>query len=204
VLTGSVLIVGVLAGEVEPMLRAGLGPALGADLRSPCCGAPLAPWGRGYRRYVRRGAEVGTLQVARAVCRRCRGTHALLPSFLVARRRDLVGTIGAACELAAAGAGHRPIALRLSVPATTARGWLRRLRARAGDLGARLWALAQALGALAARPPPAPAALAALCDALRVAHGAAAERLGEAGLVDRWSLAALASGGRLLSNTNRP
>jgi hypothetical protein len=45
-----------------------------------------------------------------------------------ARRADGIEVIGAAAELAMAGAGHRAAAL--GVPAATVRGWLRRLCAK--------------------------------------------------------------------------
>jgi len=52
--------------------------------------------------------------------------------------------IGAALLAAARGAGHRPIAARLGVPAASVRGWLRRFRTLAGRLGTRLLAFAAA------------------------------------------------------------
>src|SRR5205809_1081779 len=70
-----------------------------------------------------------------------------------------------------------------------------------GELrGSRLWWLAQELGALAPRAPPADRPLAALVRACEAAHGAAAWRLGQAGLPDRWVLLVVLAGEGLLSH----
>ena len=61
--------------------------------------------------------------------------HPHHPAVLVrAAPSDGIEVIGAAAGLAMAGAGHRPIAAALGVPAGTVRGWLRRLRSRAEPL----------------------------------------------------------------------
>ena len=63
---------------------------------------------------------------------------------------DALNAVAAAVDcarLAMAGHGHRPIAAALGVPAGTVRGWLRRLRARAGQLRA------HAIGELRRAPP---------------------------------------------------
>lgn len=52
----------------------------------------------------------------------------MLANWSLPRRRDTVEVIGAALTAHAAGAGHRPIARLLGVPASTVRGWLRRVR----------------------------------------------------------------------------
>ncbi len=56
-----------------------------------------------------------------------------------------------------AGAGHRPIAAALGVPAGTARGWLRRLRARAEPLRQHAIGELNRLGYYAPGPPSGPA-----------------------------------------------
>ena len=97
----------------------------------------LAPWGYGRERAVRlRGGRTTRLRPRRARCRSCRRTRILLPAWCAPRRADGIEVIGAAAGLAMAGAGHRPVAAALGVPAGTVRGWLRRLRARAGQLRA--------------------------------------------------------------------
>jgi hypothetical protein len=129
------------------------------------------------------------LRIGRTRCQgRCRKTHALLPSLVVPFRLDAACVIGAALELAAAGVGHRQVASRLSVPATTVRGWLRRARARAARASSRLWRFAQELGALAPRPPPDERPLAAFLRAVASAHAVASRRLGGEGLPDCFGL----------------
>jgi len=200
----SVLIVGVVAGEVEGMLAARVGPRPPAGARCPDCDGELRGCWAGYERWVRFSKRVERLRIGRSLCRGCGKTHALLPSFVVPRRLDAAPVIGAALELAAAGRGHRPLAARLSLPATTVRGWLRRARAQAALLASRLWRLAQELGALAPRAPPHDRPLAVLVRAVEAAHAAAARRLGEAGLPDRWGLLVAVVGEALLSHRSSP
>jgi hypothetical protein len=52
----------------------------------------------------------------------------------------------------AGGAGVRPAAVRAGMPYTTARGWLRRFRARAAELGVAFAAVAVELGGQAVTP----------------------------------------------------
>lgn len=203
-LTSSVLIVGVLAHEVEPMLARGVGPSRPAGAPCPSCGGELAGgcW-RGYERNLRLGDRVVRLWIARTRCLSCRRTHALLPSFCVPGRLDGAPSLTAALALAARGQGHRPIASRLGLPATTVRGWLRRLRQGALAHAARLEQVALAFGAPPARPPPT-TPLGALWRALGAARRAARARLGPAGLLDRAGLLVAVIGPVLLAHTNSP
>jgi Domain of unknown function (DUF6431) len=122
---GSVLSVGA---DVEQMLAAG-------ELVCPACGGGrLGPWGWCEPRVVRGLAGDRTVRPRRARCRDCEVTHALLPGFMVPRRRDDVHVIGAALTAYAGGDGHRVIARRLRRPTATVRGWLRRLAARADTI----------------------------------------------------------------------
>jgi hypothetical protein len=102
----------------------------------------------------------------------------LLGDDLLCRRSDEVAVIGSALIAHAAGAGHRPIADRLGVPASTVRGWLRRFRSRAGVIAAffTTWALALAPGS----DPPAPTAsvFADAVEAVGMATRAAVVRVG--------------------------
>jgi transposase-like protein len=165
----------------------------------PDCGQPMVFWS-GYQRYVRVG-RVWRVWVARARCRSCRVTHALLPSFLLLRRLDVVWVIGAALERVGAGAGLRPVAAGLGVPHTTVRDWWRRLGVRAPVLAAGLCALVVELGGLVDGLPGVPqcAALAALA-ALDARVG---QRLGAAAPAT-WPLAAIVSGGGWLGATTSP
>jgi hypothetical protein len=197
------VIVGVRESEVESALKDGVGPALPPGARCPACGGKLGRWGS-YRRWARRRSETKRLRIARTICRACGRTHALLPSFLYARRTDLAEMIFGALEMAAAGRGHRPAAAWAGVPEATARGWLRRGRQVAGARRAAFCALAFELGALPSRSPPPSGSLAALSEAIAVAHRAARDRFGASAPVSGAAFSAAASGGLLLANTNRP
>ena len=129
-------------------------------------GLAVASWGYGRERAVRlRGGRTARLRPRRARCRSCRRTRILLPSWCAPRRADGIEVIGAAAGLAMAGAGHRPIAAALGVPAATARGWLRRLRARARQLRAHGIGELNGLGFYPPGPPSKPAG-SPLSDAL--------------------------------------
>ena len=116
--------------------------AAAADLASgvlacPSCGAGrLRPWGRGRERVIRlRNGARARLSPRRGRCGSCAATHILLPSWMAARRADAVGVIAAAAVASALhGTGTARIGADLDVPAATVRGWLRRLRARAGAM----------------------------------------------------------------------
>ena len=163
----------------------------------PLCGAPTQRW-HGYRRHLRDERD-RLIRVPRLRCTSCGVTQALLPSFVVPRRWDVVAHVGQAAELAAAGLGHRPIAATLGRPETTVRGWLRRLRSMAVPLAATLLARAVALGWSGFELPV--AGLPRLCAAV----GALAERWPGGRPASPWAVAALVTGGGLLAtNTDAP
>jgi len=140
------------AGAVAADLAAG-------TLASPSCQVGrLARWGYGRERAVwLRGGRVARLRPPRARCRSWRRTRILLPSWCAPRRADGIEVIGPAAGLAMAGAGHRPVAAALGVPAGTVRGWLRRLRANAGQLRAHAIGELNVLGFYPPGPPSQPA-----------------------------------------------
>jgi hypothetical protein len=118
----------------------------------PSCAGPLVFWS-GYRRHVREAGRCRKIFVPRLRCAPCRLSHALLPAFTLAWRLDVAETVGAVIGQVAGGEGGvRPAAARAGVPHTTARGWVRRFRARAGELGTGFVALAVELGGEAIRP----------------------------------------------------
>jgi Domain of unknown function (DUF6431) len=203
-LTSSVLIVGVPPREVECMLVSGRGPELPAGARCPDCDGVLRGFWRGYARSVRLGRHVVRLEIARSVCRGCRRTHALLPSLCVPRRLDAAPGVYLALALAARGRGHRPIALRLGLPATTVRGWLRTLRRGAPALVVRLWQLADGLGHRPGRAPPVAGTLGELRRALSAVNAAARRRLGPAGHAGRAGLLASVMSRGALAHTDSP
>jgi hypothetical protein len=130
-------------------------------------------------------------------------SHALLPAFVLAWRLDVAETVGTVlAEVAGGGCGVRPAAARAGVPDTTVRGWVRRFRARAAELGVVFAALAVDLGGEAIRPPAeagrfALAAVTAAFDAAAALPGWLA--------VGLWRFASAVSGVRLIAaNTVSP
>lgn len=181
--------VGLDSAAVENDLRAGL-----VGCPTTGCGAVLGPWGWARERSVR-GA--GRLLPRRARCRRCGRTQVLLPVSVLLRRADAVTVIGAALLAKAGGNGHRPIGVLLNVPASTVRGWLRRIVTVAEQV---LAVLAVAAGELGTefRPPAVTAGpVAAVVELLGALSASVARRLG--GSCSPWRLAAVLTGGRLLS-----
>ena len=168
----------------------------------PSCQAPMTFWA-GYRRYVRAAGRCRKIFVPRLRCGRCGVTHALLPAFVLAWRLGVAEAVGSVIGQVAGGeCGVRPAAARAGVPYTTARGWVRRFRARAPELGVAFAALAVELGGEAIRPP-AQAGRFAL-TAIAAAFEAATALPGWLAL-GRWRFASAVSGGRLLAaNTISP
>ena len=106
-------------------------------LACPSCGTGrLRPWGHGREREIRMGGgQRERLRPRRGLCRSCRATHILLPSWAAPRRADAIGVIARRLPCRRCTARARPGSARSSAsPAGTVRGWLRRLRARAGQL----------------------------------------------------------------------
>jgi hypothetical protein len=97
---------------------------------------PLVFWS-GYRRYVREAGRYWKIFVPRLRCARCGVSHALLPAFTLAwwagcgRDHRLGGRGGGGWR----GVRGPPGGGAGGVPYTTARGWVRRFRARAAELG---------------------------------------------------------------------
>ena len=179
----------------------------GADVEVPrpdCpdCSAPMRFWW-GYWRYVRERGDCRKVFVRRAICKRCRSTHSLLPSFLFSRRRDTAEAIGQAIELVSAGhGGARPAAVRVGVPHTTARGWLRRFRRRAQAIAISFAAIAVEFGGEVIVPIG--DQMTAAVAAIGAAFSAASAMPGWAA-IGRWRFAAAVSGGGLLAaNTVSP
>jgi hypothetical protein len=109
----------------------------------------------GYRRYVREAGRYWKIFVPGLRCARRGVSHPLLPAFTLAWRLDAAETIGSVVGevVAGGGCGVRPAAERAGVPYTTARGWVRRFRARAAELGVAFAAVAVELGGQAVTPP---------------------------------------------------
>ena len=168
----------------------------------PSCAGPLVFWS-GDRRYVRAAGRCRKIFVPRLRCAPCGVSHALLPALTLAWRLDVAETIGSVLvEVAGGGCGVRPAAERAGVPYTTARGWVRRFRARAGELGVGFAALAVELGGEVITPLAGAGRFA--LAAIGAAFGAAAglpgwRRLGA------WRFTSAVTGGRLIAaNTVSP
>lgn len=184
--------VGVDRAAVEAVLVGGeLGcPVLG-------CAGRLAPWGWARGRVVRGEAGAAGLRPRRARCGECRRTHVLLPASVLLRRADEVTVIGAALLAKAGGCGHRRIATRLGRPASTVRGWLRRIGVVADPVLAALGVLAAECGGEFVAPAPTGGPVAAVVELVGALARAVVRRLG--GSCSPWRLAAVVCGGRLLS-----
>src|SRR5215467_15990224 len=162
----------------------------------PACAGPLVLWS-GYWRHVRAAGRCRKIFVPRLRCGLCEVSHALLPAFVLAWRLDVAETVGAViAEVAGGGCGVRPAAARWGVPYTTARGWVRRFSARAGELGTAFAALAVELGA----DPVTQAADAGLfaLAAIGAAFTVAAALPGWAA-AGAWRFASAAAGGKLIA-----
>ena len=172
----------------------------GGELACPSCGGVLGGWGDAPERRVRvlDGGDV-RLVPRRSRCRRCGGTHVLLPAQFLLRRADAGEVIGAALEAAAAGAGHRRIAGLLGRPPSTVRGWLRRFAGRAEPVRAFFTVLLARTAPDPVMPARAAGPVAAAVSAVAGAAAAVAARWPRIGEVPVWAAASAASGGRLLA-----
>jgi hypothetical protein len=148
----------------------------------------------GYFRSVRSGAVL-RIWVKRCRCGRCRSSHALLPSFCLVGRLDVVEVIGPALKAVAGGSGTRPVAVGVDglFAYTTVRGWWRRHRER----GAWLWGVvtAAARAWCVARPSGV-----SETDALAALEGVGVVVAAAVG-VGLWPAVSLVSGGAWLSTT---
>jgi transposase-like protein len=168
----------------------------------PSCSSPVVFWS-GYWRRVRWQERERKIFIPRVRCRACGVSHALLPAFVLARRLDAAEPVGLVIGQVAAGAyGVRPAAAAAGVPHTTARGWVRRFAARAGELAVSFSALAVELGGEVVRLLPDP--LRSAVAAVGAAFAAAAGLPGWAAL-GRWRFACAVTGGSLLAaNASSP
>ena len=164
--------------------------------RCPSCSSPVVFWS-GYWRHVRWQQRERKIFIPRVRCRGCGVSHALLPAFVLARRLDAAESAGLVIGQVAAGAyGVRPAAAAAGVPHTTARGWVRRFAARAGELAVSFAALAAELGGQVVRPLP--GLLRSAVAAIGAGFAAAAGLPGWA-VLGRWRFAGAVTGGSLLA-----
>ncbi len=168
----------------------------------PSCLVPVVFWS-GYWRHVRQLERERKIFVPRVRCRGCGVTHALLPAFVLARRLDAAETAGRVIGQVACGTcGVRLAAAAAGVPFTTAREWVRRFAARAGELAVSFSALAVELGGEVVRAQPDRSGFAV--TAIGAAFTAAAALPGWAAL-GQWRFACAVTGGTLLAaNASSP
>ena len=187
--------------SVEMYVAAGRGVAVPRPL-CPRCSSLMGFWS-GYERSVRAGGRCHRLWIVRARCLACRVSHALLPSFALVGRLDVVETIGQALvDVAAGGISIGGVAVRLDVPFRTVRGWVRRFRARASLWWSGFAALTVELGgAIPARWPSGLSA--AAIAAMGWAHRAAfARHEMRTGLL--WAFVSVVCGGALITTNTDP
>jgi len=132
----------------------------------------------------------------------------LLPVSLLLRRAYLADLIFSALSSAATGSGHRSIGVELGIPASTVRGWIRVMTARAGEVRNYLLNIAVAAGVEVSVPKATGSGCGDVIAAIDVAQAALGYRFGgvgpggSGGLVGAVTGAAVAvavSGGRLLA-----
>lgn len=177
---------------VESRLAAG-------GVSCPACPGVLTPWGWARPRGVR---GVGVLRPRRARCSSCLVTHVLLPVTVLLRRADAAVVIWAALVARAAGHGHRTIATVAGVPASTARGWLRRMSTRLESVRVHFTVVARRAGVDQAAPDATGSPWGDVVAAVGAAFVAVTSRFGPGGLVGTVTVghvAVASSGGRLLA-----
>ena len=135
----------------------------------------------------------------RSRCTGCGATHVLLPAWCLSRRADAGAVIGAALEAAAAGRGHRRIAVLLGRPPSTVRGWLRRLAGRAEPVRVFFTVLLAGTSPDPVMPAGTAGGVAAAVAAVTGAAVAVVQRWPLVGQVPVWASASAASGGLLLA-----
>ena len=171
------------------------------ELICPFCKGVLQPWGNARSRTIRMCNGTKTLCPRRSRCRDCSKTSVLLPDYLLVRRVDEAAVIGSALVQKARGLGHRKIALNISRPETTVRGWIRRFRKNSEILLEHFTNWALALDVTLSEITPAGSLFADAISAIGIAVRSLSIRFGPS---PKWSQMSLMCGGRLLSNTNSP
>ena len=149
-----------------------------------------------YFRWVREEGVIHRIHVRRARCPGCGVGHALLPDFVVGRRRDSSCAIGAAI-LAHAGQPVPAGASRLyeRVPERTVRSWRQRFAERADELARQFAALCVAWGDQPPKYEPAP--VKAAIQMIGATWRAASRRRGHT-VPPAWPLANVILGSQML------
>ena len=179
---------------VESRLAAGL-------IRCPACSqGVLGGWG--FARSRRVVGLAGAVRPRRARCRSCLVTHVLLRVTVLLRRAYAAEQIWMALAARAQRVGHRRIAARLNVPATTVRGWLRRAGGRLEAIRAWFIQMAVLIGIDVTIPEGQGCGWGEVVAAVDAAAVAIRQRFGPAGLVGAVTpvqVMVAVSGGQLLA-----
>lgn len=181
--------------------------AAGRDVAVPrlsClqCSLPMVFWS-GYERSVRAEGRCHRLWIVRARCVVCSVSHALIPSFLLVGRLDVVETVGQTlADVAAEVISIGGAAARLDVPFTTARGWVRRFSATAARWWSGFASLTVELGGIIPACWPSAVSAAAIL-AMGWAHTAASARH-EMRTGSLWSFVSVVCGGALVTTNTDP
>jgi hypothetical protein len=167
------------------------------EQRCPACRGRLR-WWSGYWRGLRDAGARVRMWVRRGRCAACEVTHAVLPDFLVERRRYAVEVIGRALEVVATSSAWGA-SVELDRPFSTVRDWRNRCRQRAAEMQARLAQLALQVGVRLGELPVKP--LLALLAVLEAVWRRSREL--EPGVGGRWRFwNAVFSGKGLATNTS--
>ncbi len=169
-------------------------------LRCPGCRGALRRWGWARQRRVL--GLVAPVRPRRARCSSCGATHVLLPLTLLSRRGWAAAVVWSAVVLRGSGAGHRSAAAAVGVPATTVRGWLRRLGGRLAAAREAFISIAVAFGIDVRAPDGMGCPWRDLLAAVGFALSAVRGRFGGTGLlgvVTAGQVAVAGSGGLLLA-----
>jgi hypothetical protein len=167
----------------------------------PSCTTAMSFWS-GYTRSVRHGGRCHKLWVRRARCRQCRASHALVPSYCLVGRLDVVEVVGELiAEVVRGKRGLYAPAKPIDVRHTTARDRVRQFTRRAGLLAAVFAAAVVEVSGIA--PALAFELPRQALDAIEAAFHAVRCRGGPA-LAGLWTFAGLVTGGGLLGATTNP
>ncbi len=138
----------------------------------------------------------------RARCGRCRSSHALIPSFCLVGRLDVVEVVGELiAEVLRGDSVVQRAAERIDVPFTTARDWVRRFKRRAAVLAAGFAAAVVEVSGIA--PVLSFELPRQALEAIEAAFAAVGSRASPA-LPGLWAFAGLVTGGGLLGTTTNP
>lgn len=150
-----------------------------------------------YQRRVREAGVEFTVYIRRVHCSSCRIDDALLPDFVLRRRRDSASAIGAAVLAPRVDLREGASDLYAGVPDRTVRSWRHRFAEQAEELSARFVALTASWGIVdhrSMRGSPSARATAAIAQM----WSQACRRLGRHAIPPAWPLANLIVGGQLL------